>query len=454
MWYYGASLGRNPDWPPEFQEQFPEQPRHDQEYGPICYAESGDGIHWIKPRLGKLLWKGNRDNNAIVLPNPNTFGAYVVKDEADPDPSRRYKMIYEYAWQGRNKLAGEQGGTARAAWSSDGINWTVGPRNMLDSFIEPCALYRFNGLWFINGHKNRAAYGPGEGGSDRGRQADVHVAIDFPNFLREHVESFTLPDPVDPKERSTNGRYDQVHMGVGGATFGNVVVGLYGMWHNAHYVESFNDISCDLGLVVSNDGLRFREPVKGHRFISTQDSPVTPVPGRSHHTILVQSGNGILNVGGETRIYFGRWRNADFRRGENVPTDYYGEVALATLPRDRWGALGLFAGTTEGSVISTPVTLPSLAASGGADLALSLNADGADAMRVDVLDQGFKPLPLFSGANGGVPAEANGLDCAVNWPAAKLGQLGGQTVRLRTAVRRRGGGEPRIYALGLFLVRN
>ena len=45
----------------------------------------------------------------------------------------------------------------------------------------------------------------------------------------------------------------------------------------------------------------------------------------------------------------------DWSTGEQ---NYYGEVALATLPRDRWGALGLYPGAEEGTVWSTPVTLP------------------------------------------------------------------------------------------------
>ena len=47
----------------------------------------------------------------------------------------------------------------------------------------------------------------------------------------------------------------------------------YGLWHNHPGDTSrdipaswfgFNKIACDLSLVISNDGLRFREPAKGH----------------------------------------------------------------------------------------------------------------------------------------------------------------------------------------------
>lgn len=454
MWYYGCSLGRNPDWPPEYLEQFPVTPRKEQEYGPVCYAESDDGIHWIKPKLGKLLWKGSRDNNALVLPNPRTFAPSIVKDDAEPDPARRYKMVYNYSWQGSSRFPGEES-TPRAAWSPDGIDWTAGPRYLVRSFIETSSFYRFNGLWILSGQKSGrerpdggSRHGPGEGGSDRGRQGYVHVTADFPNFFPEHVESFSLPDPSDPKKRASGGIYDQVHMGVAPASFGNVMVGLYGLWHNADNTNAFSEISCDLGLVVSNDGLVFREPVKGHAYISTADSPVTPIVGKNYRTVLCQS-NGIINVGDETRIYHGRWRNADFRYGEHDGSHYYAEIALATLPRDRWGALGLFEKENEGAVISTPVVLPPLPRSGNGRLIFTLNAEGTDSMRVEVLDERFTPLPDYSGAASGISTQRSGFDCPVTWPKAKLAELTGRTVRFRVIVRRQGSDEPRIYAIGL-----
>lgn len=153
---------------------------------------------------------------------------------------------------------------------------------------------------------------------------------------------------------------------------------------------------------------------------------------------MLTQANGILNVGDETRIYHGRWYNTG-----NDEANYYGEVALATLPRDRWGALGLYPNATEGSVWSTPVVLPA----GGCELLL--NADGARGMRVEVGDRRFSLLPAFSGANSGRCDAAGGLDCPVRWPGGGLGGLCG-TVRFRLHVNRlRGQPEPRLYAVTL-----
>ncbi|MFC1596520.1 hypothetical protein ACFL5Q_01050, partial [Planctomycetota bacterium] len=239
--------------------------------------------------------------------------------------------------------------------------------------------------------------------------------------------------------------YDQVHLGVAGTSLGNVVVGLYGLWHNYPGDRSRNvpaswfgheKTSCDLGLVVSNDGIHFREPVKGHVYISRVDSAVTAVDGKSYPTILIQSSEAV-NVGDETRIYHGRWRNAVYGR------DYWGEVALATLPRDRWGALGLYPNRSEGEVWSTVVRLPR------AGCRMVFNADGAGSMRVELADERFRPLAEFSGANAGMTEVGGGLDCPVAWPGGDLRRVGGKTVRVRVRFKRKEAGEPRLYAVYL-----
>ena len=92
--------------------------------GPTCYAESKDGIEWMKPSLNQVEYKGSRDNNAFDLPGEQMYGGHVIKDEEEPDPQRRYKMIYNlhngttvgvsFRYQsGRDQLGGEPEGFCR-----------------------------------------------------------------------------------------------------------------------------------------------------------------------------------------------------------------------------------------------------------------------------------------------------------------------------------------------------
>jgi len=417
MWYYSVSLGDKPG---------------DLNQGPVCYAESDDGIHWVKPNLGQMEFKGSRNNNAIALPDERIEGVTLIKDDDDPDPQRRYKMAYNY-WHATGPFF-----TIRTATSADGITWTAGPELPIDEFAEQASFYKHDGLYIVNGQSGATSQ-RSEGGAKRGRHGFAWISPDFDHWLAETAESFTLPEPPDGAARGIDKPYDQVHLGAGAVSLGTVAVGLYCIWHNQDQTDhwfGFGKISGDFGLVVSNDGLRFREPVKGHVYLAVDESPVTPVAGKSYPTILCQA-NGILNVGDETRIYHGRWRNARYNE------DYYAEVALATLPRDRWGALGLFPDKHEGSVWSAPVILPE----GGC--ALLLNADGADGMGVEIADERFNLLPDFSGDNSGRATEASGFDCPVRWPQGSLAAVGGRPVRLRIHLNKVGDATPRLYAVYL-----
>ena len=399
----------------------------------ICYAESDDGIHWTKPKLGQKEFKGGRDNNALDFPGRQTYGASVIKDGDDPDPDRLYKMVYNPV-QEAGPVAdrfGQAISTMGTATSPDGINWNVNPEWPVDVFVEQSSFYKHDGLYYVHGQG--IFRGGGEGGSEHGRQGYVWVSPDFNEWVPGWGEAFTLPEPLDPSQRGYNFKYDQVHLGVGAASFGNVQVGLLGLWHQMGPGPMHEGTSCDFGLLVSNDGMHFREPVKGHVYISRHESPVTQPKGKAYHTILCQS-NGILNVGDETRIYHGRWRNA------GISPDYYAEIALATLPRDRWGALGLYPAQAEGWVWTAPVALPDGAG-------LSLNADHAAQMRVEVSDERFNLLPEYSGAQSGTPSVNDPLNGAVTWPDADLSALRGSPVRFRVHLRRDGGREPRLYAL-------
>ncbi|NUQ62088.1 MAG: hypothetical protein HUU20_06350 [Pirellulales bacterium] len=413
LWYYSLS------W--KAKGQFQE--------GPICYAESDDGLHFTKPVLEQVDVQGSRRNNAIALPDDCTQGAFLLRDDDDPDPARRYKMVYEYRPSHRRWMS------VRTATSPDGLHWTAGPESPVDEGLEPCSFYKHGGLYYTN-----AQFAPAlisEGGHKGGRQGFVWVTPDFKSWIQESGESFLLAEPANTAGRGLDKPYDQVHLGVAPVSLGNALVGLYCIWHakpNPNDWFGQGTTSGDWGLVVSHDGQHFREAVKGHVFLHRDESrPVLP-PEVRFENILCQ-GNGIVNVGEETRIYHGRWVNS--LRLE----DYYAEIGLATLPRDRWGALGLFPGAQEGSVWSAPVILPLHAE-------LTLNAEGAAGMRIEIADERFQSIPEFSGEKAGSCLSAGGLAAPVKWPG-DIASLAGKTVRLRAVLRRGSHPEPRLYAIYL-----
>ena len=449
MWYYACHRGLNHDWPPHKQQQVVKKPNWligiQAEYevfqGPLCYAESDDGFIWRKPALGQVLFKGSRANNALDLPHTIVSGAAVIRDDADADPARRYKMVYQFFPDQTEPPIAKYGNlpSLACAVSPDGLHWTVTALPFVNQFVEHCSFIQHDDQYIVHSQVFPGMCGAyNEGGTAGGRTGVAHASYDFDRWPDLWEWAFALPEPADPAKRGANQCYDQVHLGVGAASLGNVCVGVYGLWHSQAFGDDFAKITGDLGLVVSNDGVRFREPgaTPGQVFIHHDQSPATPVSGRDFNTILCQ-GNGILNVGNETRIYHGRWRNVG-QRAEDIAAHYRAEVAVATLPRDRWGALGLNPDANDGTICSAPVTLP---AAGGR---LTLNADGVTGLTITLLDEMLRPIPGF--VDGRV-ASSDGLNCPIHWGNRTLAEVGGQIVRVQLKMNRAINGEPRLYAI-------
>lgn len=106
----------------------------------VAYAESKDGIRWTKPMMDHVKYKGQPTN--IVLLSHGTSALVspaVVKDLAEKDPSKRYKMLY-YDSMSKEDLANEGSnlplGVDVPGWkaipgegfftavSPDGLKWT------------------------------------------------------------------------------------------------------------------------------------------------------------------------------------------------------------------------------------------------------------------------------------------------------------------------------------------
>src|SRR5688572_13160300 len=145
MWYYAVHL--SPDGKRPIQ-------------GPICYAESRDGLTWTKPPLRQVEFNGSLENNAVALPGRLFEGVQVIKDAADPDPRRRYKMAY-------NPSHDDYVYSLRTAVSPDGERWTAGPETPIHQFLEMGSLYQHNGYYIVNSQ----IWGRAEGGRAEGRQA-------------------------------------------------------------------------------------------------------------------------------------------------------------------------------------------------------------------------------------------------------------------------------------------
>lgn len=343
-----------------------------------CYATSTDGVRWEKPDLGLVEFEGSTSNNIVNLRGGRCeFAALpVIYEPDDPDPSRRFKCIFESEAYG-NRFA--------AAYSADGLDWTESPNNPVGPGLEQTGLIRHNGCYYVNG----------QGGSHytTGRVLATFASYDFEHwtqasclgFRRDPVPPAPLPfDPLSSAPRAKWNQSEEVHLGAGLWDRGNVILGVYDIWHGTPTSDR-SLITMDLGLLVSHDALHFHEPIK--------DFPLLPGYEETGALIgkppAVSHGQGMVNWGGKTLLWYENWGS--------LPV----QVRLASWDRDRIGYFEAMRGD-GGHLVTCPLD-------GATEFSANVSGLGPHTeLRFELLDQRFHPLPGFSGADAAVLTALHG----------------------------------------------
>jgi len=189
---------------------------------------------------------------------------------------------------------------------------------------------------------------------------------------------------------------------------GNVLLGVFGLWHGAIITS---ERRMDLGFLVSNDGIHFREPVADHVFIPAGADTEWDARGLLH-------GQGFENVGDQTFVYYGSWDVSGVTRKP-------GSVGLAIFGRDRLAFLAA-RDPLEGGFTSMPLE-------NAGPRTLAVNADGLSAagfLRVELIDKKGEPIPGYSGA-AAATVKTSGLKTKVAWPAGERIQSPNAAYRVR-----------------------
>jgi hypothetical protein len=393
MWYLGMHepeilKGQAPGW-----------------WRPMCYAESKDGITWTKPDLGLVQFNGTTKNNICLIEGSphsmtrvNDFLSVLYEPE-EPDPAKRYKCAYiahmpfDEVNGGRSKIGPNETrwGSFVTATSADGLSWKcVGDRpvNAGGERFEVSGLYRFGDFYYATGQL-LSPWSWRPDGSEIGRDMLAYRSPDFVTWSKAKALAFARPGQLaNPPVKGQQG-----HMGAGLWNRGNVLVGLHGMWQDADQAppkdKSWNyGVRVDLGLVISNDGVHFREPVPGHRLIPRGQEG-------AWDDVAILQGHAFVNEGERSMVWYSHWDTGGVL--ENM------DIGLAALRRDGFGFLSRKVPEEEGHFITHTFMANEIALHGA-----GITTDAP--LRVQVLDHLDHPLPDYEAT-----MITNGLHVPIKW---------------------------------------
>lgn len=371
-----------------------------------AYAESADGVKWTKPNLGLVEFGGNKNNNLINVGATWGFvNLKVIKDDADPDPSRRYKMTTHVYFRHHTRL-----GTLLPFVSADGLNWSpvkdVKPIKaelhredlLVPGFhLEPCGgFYQWDGQYFLTAQNAMPATH-----HYQGRVVRLHRSADFVNWSATSTLAFVRSAQHEYLGAGRSREGEQNHEGISVWQRQNVLLGIYGRWHGA---AEWKDVTIDLGLVLSNDGHNFREPKHEWTFLQRGKDGQWDQGG-------VLQGQGFENIGEKTLIYYGAWDP----RATGGPEVKRGGVGIAALPRDRFADLmvdtsGEGPGDYQVPLVTAELITQSVSVQ---NPRFFINAEGLGSeakLRIELLDHHEQPIHQSS-----CMIEKSGYQVPVTW---------------------------------------
>ncbi len=374
--------------------------------GVMAYAESEDGVHWIRPRLDIV-----EGTNLILPPDIHPDSGTVFIDTVTSDDSARYKMLI------REPNPPNIGSfPARLFTSPDGLHWhECGKTGIMDDrstmFYNP-----FRDKWV---HSIRAWIPP------VGR---TRLYWEHEDFLRAADWQQGEPpfwvgaDCLDEAGQSPPQLYNLDAVAYESLMIGFLQI-LKGPPNQNGEAVGMPKLT-ELTIAYSRDGFHWHRPMRTSFIGALRE-------GGSWEYGYVESTGGVcVIVGDEVWFYYSAYAgdhtriSADWR---NSGTYANGAVGLAKLRRD--GFASLRAGVPGASVLTRPVTFS------GRYLHVNANTAGAE-LRAEVTDEHGQVLPGYS-RNESIPFVGNSTCARLQWREQEgLESLAGRSVRLRFSLDR------------------
>lgn len=372
------------------------------------FATSLDGVHWVKPDLDvqpgtNIVHVAARDSSTVWL------------DQDDPDPARRFRLVYS---TGNDE-------PLNLCFSADGIHWSppaavsppIGDRTTV--FWNP-----FRKVWVVSARGYGPAFSPSTPADevpgphyklpgDRVRYRFYHEAPTLSGAL--HWDPQTLvpwigADRLDPSRVDLAVRPELYNLDA--TPYESLMLGLFTIWRGQPN-RTERDKPNEVVVGFSRDGFHWSRPFR-QPFI-----PVSEDPKAWNYANVQSVGGGCLVVG--DRLYFYLSGRAGGPLGRAVDA-----TGLGTLRRD--GFISMDAGYTEGTLLTRLVRFH------GKYLFVNVD-DPEGGLRVEVLDRQGQVIPPFTREDCEPVAVDNTLQ-RVRWKGAPdLTRLAGMPVQFRFYLR-------------------
>ena len=371
------------------------------------YYESQDGLHWTKPVVGLIEYRGSKENNYVHHWMGGKLHRVdcIIRDDTDPDPTRRYKTAVPDVF--RQKVGG-------TAVSPDGIHWTE---------ISSPGIYAGDEWNLTFDEKEHLFLQYLKRGGKHGRSIWLTTSKDFETWTEPELifEADDLDQELgkqriavrvaDPSMKKhvyndpNDYNIDVYHMSP--FRYESVYLGMPAMYHatgknTVNNTDGFHLIE----LVSSRDLKNWTRQGDRKAFISP-----SPVGAGAYDTVQIMSPASAVVRDNELWFYYTGLQ----ARGPEYK-EHSGAICLAVLRRD--GFVSLDANDIEGTVQTEPFVVP--------DGKLHVNVDSPDGeVIIEALDADGKVTGRSAPISEDHPA------AEVRWGTGDIGALEGQVASLR-----------------------
>ncbi len=382
----------------------------------LAYAESKDGIHWVKPMLGLVPFGEIEETNILFPPQRSPFEPGCVFIDTNPNcpPEERYKLVCSY-----RPPDGERGTWVFA--SPDGLRWH--PISDKPSFRSSDT----NNICFFD---------------DRIDRYVAYVRVWAPQRKVGRCEFDDLTDWG--REEIVFSYDDEDRMGLDpglftGMDFYNSAAVKYPEARNVYlifptaYYHYRSEVAMALGAPkgkAGNDGpmeIHFAASPDGIRWTRFDRRPFIPI-GKTGGWDggITFSCPALIVHGDEVWIYYSAYDfthgNYDFKRDR-----FKGVITRAVLRLD--GFVSVEADHRGGEIITSPLLLK------GGVLSVNLKTTAGGHLRVEIQNMNGEPIPGFS-ADECDPINGDYISRDVTWHGSSdVSSLTGRNVKLRFIMR-------------------